>query len=99
MFAHALGAEVVAISHSPRKREDALKMGAKEFVSTGENPNWAEEYKQKPFDLIINTASSNAIDLATVMSTLKVHGRLICVGMPEDVFKVRIQDFAGETDA
>lgn len=95
MFAHALGAEVVAISHSPRKKEDALKMGASEFVSTGENPNWAEEYKTKPFDLIINTASSNAVDLATIMSTLKVHGRLICVGMPEDVFKVRIQNLAG----
>ncbi|EST07805.1 Alcohol dehydrogenase, C-terminal [Kalmanozyma brasiliensis GHG001] len=95
MFAHALGAEVVAISHSPRKKEDALKMGAKEFVSTGENPKWAEEYKSKPFDLIINTASSNAVDLASILSTLKVHGRLICVGMPEDVFKVRIQNFAG----
>lgn len=95
MFAHALGAEVVAISHSPRKKEDALKMGASEFVSTGENPNWAEEYKKKPFDLIINTASSNAVDLASILSTLKVHGRLICVGMPEDVFKVRIQNFAG----
>jgi len=95
MFAHALGAEVVAISHSPRKKEDALKMGAKEFVSTAENLNWAEEYKSKPFDLIINTASSNAVDLASILSTLKVHGRLICVGMPEDVFKVRIQNFAG----
>lgn len=95
MFAHALGAEVVAISHSPRKKEDALKMGASEFVSTGENPNWAEEYKSKPFDLIINTASSNAVDLPSILSTLKVHGRLICVGMPEDVFKVRIQNFAG----
>ncbi|KAJ1029442.1 hypothetical protein NDA13_002691 [Ustilago tritici] len=95
MFAHALGAEVVAISHSPRKREDALKMGANEFVSTSENPNWADDYKSKPFDLIINTASSNAVDLASILSTLKVHGRLICVGMPEDVFKIRIQNFAG----
>ncbi|CDS82302.1 related to alcohol dehydrogenase [Sporisorium scitamineum] len=95
MFAAALGAEVVAISHSPRKKEDALKMGAKQFVSTAEKPNWAEEYKKKPFDLIINTASSNAVDLVSIMSTLKVHGRLICVGMPEDEFKVRIQNFAG----
>ncbi|PWY98459.1 GroES-like protein [Testicularia cyperi] len=95
MFAHALGAEVVAISHSPRKKQDALKMGASEFVSTAENPNWAEEYKSKPFDLIVNTASSNAVDLASILSTLKVHGRLICVGMPEDVFKVRIQNMAG----
>ncbi|CBQ72088.1 related to alcohol dehydrogenase (C-terminal fragment), partial [Sporisorium reilianum SRZ2] len=95
MFAAALSAKVVAISHSPRKKDDGLKMGAKEFVSTTENPNWADEYKKKPFDLIINTASSNAVDLVSIMSTLKVHGRLICVGMPEDEFKVRIQNFAG----
>jgi len=95
MFAHALGAEVVAISHSPKKKEDALKMGAKEFVSTAENPKWAEDYKEKPFDLIVNTASSSAIDLASILSVLRVHGRLISVGMPEDEFKIRIQNFAG----
>ncbi|PWN51013.1 GroES-like protein [Violaceomyces palustris] len=95
IFAAALGAEVVAISHSPKKREDALKMGASKFISTAEDPNWAKEYKSDPFDLIINTASSNAVDLPSILSALKVHGKLISVGMPEDEFKLRAQHLIG----
>lgn len=96
LFAAAMGAEVVAISHSPSKKEDALKMGAKEFISTKEEPNWAEKYKNNPLDLIVSTASSNAVDLPAMLSTLKVHGRMIYVGMPEDGFKdIRAQHFAG----
>jgi alcohol dehydrogenase (NADP+) len=44
LFAVALGAEVTVISHSPKKKEDALKLGAKHFVSTGEEENWYEAY-------------------------------------------------------
>lgn len=37
MFAKALGAdEVVAISHSADKKDDALKLGADKFVATKE---------------------------------------------------------------
>ncbi|KAI3476433.1 hypothetical protein L1887_61999 [Cichorium endivia] len=83
MFAHALGAEVVAISHSPRKREDALKMGRGPSLSRrARTPSGPRSTRRSRFDLIINTASSNAVDLASILSTLKVHGRLICVGMP-----------------
>jgi len=95
LFGVALGAEVVAISHSSSKREDALKMGAKEFYSTAEDPKWAEKLAKKPLDLIVSTASSNAVDLAQILSTLKVHARLVYVGMPEDEFKLKIQDMAG----
>lgn len=94
MFAKAMGAEVVAISHSASKRSDALKMGASEFVSTKENPYWAKDYIEKPFDLIINTASSSAVDLPAMVSALKTNGRLICVGMPEDMIQLRVQDLA-----
>ena len=95
MFAKALGAEVVAISHSPKKKEDALKMGATTFISTAEEPDWTTKHKNEPFDLIVNTASSNAIDLPAILSVLKTQGKLIAVGMPEDEFKIRIQNFAG----
>lgn len=48
------------------------------------------------FDLIISTASSNAIDVPATLSTLSVHGKLIFVGMPEEPIKaMRIQAFAG----
>merc|ERR1712113_925368 len=43
MWAVALGAEVYVLSHSPSKKEDALKMGAKEFIVTGEE-NWHKPY-------------------------------------------------------
>merc|ERR1712032_348341 len=96
LFANAMGAEVVAISHSPNKKEDALKMGAKEFISTKETPDWADKLAKNPLDIIISTASSNAVDLKAILSTLNVHGRLIYVGMPEEPFNdVRSQYFAG----
>ncbi|SHO75990.1 Similar to S.cerevisiae protein ADH6 (NADPH-dependent medium chain alcohol dehydrogenase) [Malassezia sympodialis ATCC 42132] len=94
MFAKAMGADVVAISHSASKEKDALKMGATKFVSTKEDPNWAEHFKNEPFDLIINTASSSAVDVPGMISSLKTDGRLICVGMPEDEIRVRVQHLA-----
>ncbi|KAI3626309.1 hypothetical protein CBS9595_001670 [Malassezia furfur] len=94
MFAKAMGAEVVAISHSANKKDDALKMGASEFVSTKEDPEWSKKYLNKPFDVIINTASSAAVDLPGMVSALKTEGRCICVGMPEDLIKLRVQDLA-----
>ena len=54
MFSHALGAETYVISHSPSKKDDALKLGAKDFIVSGEK-NWAEKWKFE-FDFILNTA-------------------------------------------
>lgn len=96
MFAKAMGADVVAISHSASKREDALKMGASEFVSTKEDPKWADKFQEKPFDLIINTASTSAVDFASLLKAVKTEGRVISVGMPEDEIKLRVQDLAGK---
>jgi GTP-dependent phosphoenolpyruvate carboxykinase len=56
-IARALGADVTVISHSDRKREDALKMGAHTFIST-HNKSVFREYAEK-FDLIINTISAD----------------------------------------
>jgi alcohol dehydrogenase (NADP+) len=36
LFSNALGAETTVISHSPSKKEDALKLGAKDFIDTTE---------------------------------------------------------------
>lgn len=44
LFAAAMGAEVTVVSHSPKKKDDAKKLGAKHFVSTGEEPDWYEAY-------------------------------------------------------
>ncbi|WFD29348.1 alcohol dehydrogenase (NADP(+)) [Malassezia sp. CBS 17886] len=94
MFAASLGAEVVAISHSANKKDDALKMGATEFIATKEDPKWAEQMRGRPFDLIINTASSAAVDIPSMLSVLKTGGKLVCVGMPEDEIRIRVQHLA-----
>jgi alcohol dehydrogenase (NADP+) len=97
LWASALGADVTVISHSPRKKEDALKMGASEFVATGEDKEWHTRYghEKKPFDIIINTASSNAVDLMALFKVTAVYGAIVQCGMPEDAWSVRSQHMAG----
>jgi len=79
-LAAAMGAEVTVISHSARKKEDALKMGAKHFINTAED-QFQEKYARY-FDLIINTVSAN-IDLAIFLALLKCDATLVEVGVPE----------------
>ncbi|KIM37785.1 hypothetical protein M413DRAFT_30702 [Hebeloma cylindrosporum] len=81
-FAKALGAEVIAFSHSPEKKDDAMKLGADEFVVTGEG--FAKDMQGK-VDLIICTADvSEGIPLADLLSTLSVNGRCIMVAIPDN---------------
>lgn len=82
IFAHALGAEVTAISRSSAKRLDALKMGAKSFIATGENENWTTEYADK-FDLVLNCAANySSLDFNSLALIIKFKGELIIVGAP-----------------
>ena len=79
-IARALGAEVTVLSHSEKKRDDALKMGAHKFVSTHD-----PEVFQKlaaTFDLIINTVSAE-INMGDYFGLLKLDGALVVVGRPE----------------
>ncbi len=80
-IASALGAEVTVLSHSDKKREDAMRMGAHHFVAT-QNPNAFEPYAGY-FDLIINTISSADIDMGAYFGLLKLDGTLVVVGAPE----------------
>jgi alcohol dehydrogenase (NADP+) len=58
LFAKAMGAEkVFAISRKANKREDALNMGADVYISTDDEPEWAEKYARN-MDLIVSTVSS-----------------------------------------
>ena len=79
-LAAAMGAEVTVLSHSERKKEDALKMGAKNFVNTTEKG--ALDKYANYFDLIINTVSAN-LDLNTYFLLLKRDATLVEVGVPE----------------
>ncbi len=79
-IARALGAEVTVLSHSNKKREDALKMGAHHFVATNDKENF-KKYASN-FDLIINTVSAE-INMNDYFELLKLDGTLVVVGVPE----------------
>ncbi|KAH7075776.1 chaperonin 10-like protein [Paraphoma chrysanthemicola] len=83
LWSVAMGAETYVISHSERKKEDALKMGAKDFLLTSKK-GWADDWKFT-FDFIINTAdATDKFDLSEYFSTLKVNGTFHMVGFPDN---------------
>jgi D-arabinose 1-dehydrogenase-like Zn-dependent alcohol dehydrogenase len=84
LFAKALGADrVVAISRKSDKKEDALKLGADDFIATGEDEDWATRHAQS-LDLIISTASSSKMPIAQYCGLLRFRGTFIQLGAPED---------------
>jgi uncharacterized zinc-type alcohol dehydrogenase-like protein len=80
-IARALGADVTVLSHSEKKREDALKMGAHHFLSTHDK----EIFKKHAgtFDLIINTVSSADLEMHNYFGLLKLDATLVSVGAPD----------------
>jgi len=76
---HALGAEVTVLSHSMKKREDAFKLGAKDFFATSDITTF--EKLQSTFDLIINTVSVE-LDWNMYLSLLKLDGTMVLLGVP-----------------
>lgn len=83
MFAKALGAKVVAFSRSNSKKQDALSLGADDYVATGEDTNWVSKYERE-FDVLLNCASSfTDINYQSFFGALKVQGNFITVGSPE----------------
>ncbi|KAK8050470.1 alcohol dehydrogenase (NADP+) [Apiospora phragmitis] len=83
MWANALGAEVTVISHSPNKKDDALKLGAKHFVNSGDK-DWAKPLAFT-FDFVLNTADmTHTFDLDSYLSILKVGCQFHQVGLPDE---------------
>lgn len=81
-FAAALGADVYAISHSDRKREDAAKLGAKGFVSTADKEAALAEHRNS-FDIILCTSYQQDMPLAEFyLPLLKIGGNMVIVGLP-----------------
>jgi uncharacterized zinc-type alcohol dehydrogenase-like protein len=80
-IARALGADVTVLSHSERKREDALRMGAHHFLSTQDKSVFSTH--AGTFDLIINTVSSSELDMGAYFGLLKLDATLVSVGAPE----------------
>lgn len=81
---NALGCdEIVAISRTSAKREDALKMGATKFIATDEDSDWATK-NASTLDLIVCTVSSPKMRIQEYLDLLRLKGQFVQVGAPED---------------
>lgn len=80
-FAHGMGCEVTAFSHTPDKAQEAKQLGADDFVSSTDKSR-LEKLKRR-FDFLLTTVNVN-LDWVMYLSMLRPNGRLIVVGaVPE----------------
>lgn len=79
-IAKAMGAKVTVLSHSQGKREESLRLGADDFVATGEAGAFTENARR--FDLIIDTVSAKH-DYNSYLELLKHDGTMVLLGIPE----------------
>lgn len=77
-LAHALGAHVSVLSHSESKREDALRLGAHEFVIAD---TATLKSLRGSFDLILNTVSAD-LEINDYLKLLRWNGTLVVLGLP-----------------
>jgi len=91
-FAHALGAHVVVLTHSPGKKEDALRLGADEVVVSSK----ADEIKKHAgsFDFILDAVSADH-DINAYINLLGVGGNLTLVGAPAKPLSVAAFNLIG----
>jgi len=78
-YARALGAEVTVISHSGRKREDARRLGAHDFVVSEPAESLAKHAGR--FDLVLDTVSAPHA-YGPYLDLLRRDGTMVIVGVP-----------------
>lgn len=94
-IAVALGADVTVLSHSDRKRADALAFGAVAHHSTREGlPAELERH----FDLILNTVSAD-LDIDAYLGLLRFNGVLVQLGLPGNPMQVTARSFTQRATA
>ena len=91
-IAKAMGAEVTIMTRSNAKEQDAERLGASRFIATSD-PD-ALTSLRNTFDLIVNTISSG-IDVRQYLSTLRLHGTMVNVGVPTEPYTVPFGALAG----
>lgn len=78
-FAASFGAEVTVISTSPKKEEDARRLGAHHFLLSTDAA--AMKKHASHFDVILDTVSANH-DYTFLLDLLDLEGKLLIVGLP-----------------
>ena len=84
-LARAMGADVTVLSQSPRKRDDALRLGADRYYATSDTATFSQ--LASTFDLIVNTVSAT-INVDSYLSLLALDGVLASVGVPPEPLSV-----------
>jgi D-arabinose 1-dehydrogenase-like Zn-dependent alcohol dehydrogenase len=79
---------LVAFSRHAEKRQDALALGADEYVATAEDQGWEDKYASS-LDLILCAVSSSNMPLTDYINLLQRDGTFFQLGLPDDgLFKV-----------
>lgn len=81
----AMGADITVLSQSLSKKEDGLKLGAKDYYATSDASTF--EKLAGTFDLILCTVSAE-IDWNAYLNLLKVNGTMVLLGVPEHAIPV-----------
>ncbi|MGA8029820.1 MAG: NAD(P)-dependent alcohol dehydrogenase [Bryobacteraceae bacterium] len=84
-FAHALGAYVVVFTTSPKKKEDAVRLGADEVVIS-RNADEMQKHAGS-FDFILDAVSADH-DINAYIQLLRRDGNITLVGAPEKPLSV-----------
>ena len=79
-IAHAMGAHVVIFTTSPKKKDDARRLGADEVVIS-KNADEMQKHAGS-FDFILDTVSADH-DINTYLNLLRRDGNITLVGAPE----------------
>jgi alcohol dehydrogenase (NADP+) len=79
-LARALGAHVVVFTHSPHKKDDALRLGADEVV-VSRHANEMQKHAGS-FDFILDAVSADH-DINAYLNLLRRDGNITLVGAPE----------------
>ncbi len=85
-LAKAMGARVTVISHTDRKKQDALRLGADAVIVSANKDELAAH--AGTFDFILDTVSAQH-DINAYLRLLRRDGHLVLVGAPEKPLEVR----------
>ncbi|CAG8669420.1 9367_t:CDS:2 [Gigaspora rosea] len=80
-WAAKMGAEVIAISQSDKKRDEANKFGATNFLNASD-PNDVEKFTRS-LDIIFSTSNGSNTDWNKYIGLIKNHGTLFLLGVPD----------------
>jgi uncharacterized zinc-type alcohol dehydrogenase-like protein len=84
------GCHVTAVSSTPGKESDARRFGAHDFVVSGEGDGDGLRRVANAFDFVLSTVSAD-LPWDAYVGTLRPHGTLCVVGMPDESLKVHPQ--------